>query len=111
MKRTVPQSQMAENMTTSIFLIGNEFHFRPPPFAIGSETEKRKHRADATRKRKRRLKFFAGGCVASSMGLLSRFTCARVALAVHEVCLSMLGNGRKLPQATEKYRRNRKQKN
>src|SRR5579872_203995 len=52
MKRTVPQSQMAENMTTSIFLIGNEFHFRPPPFAIGSEAEKRKHRADKARERR-----------------------------------------------------------
>src|SRR5579872_1239338 len=49
MKRTVPQSQMAENMTTSIFLIGNEFHFSPPRF---SPAEKRKHRADKTRERR-----------------------------------------------------------
>ncbi len=37
-------------MTTSIFLIGNEFHFAPPRFSLA---EKRKHRADKARKRKK----------------------------------------------------------
>jgi len=42
-------------MTTSIFLIGNEFHFVPPHF---SAAEKRKHHADKARERKKSLKAF-----------------------------------------------------
>src|SRR5579859_6773991 len=43
---------MAENMTTSIFLIGNEFQCAPPHFSLA---EKRKRRADETRERKTQL--------------------------------------------------------
>ncbi len=49
-----------------------------------------------------------GGCAPSSMGLLSRFNGARVALRAREVCLSMSGSGRQLRQATGKYKRDRK---
>ena len=86
---------MAENMTTSIFLIGNEFQCAPPRFSLA---EKRKRRADETREMKKSLK----GIFMSELklrppeehhtgmrGLLSGFKCARVALRVHEVCLSM----------------------
>ena len=103
---------MAENMTTSIFLSGNEFQCAPPRF---SPAEKREHRADETRERRIQLTtlFMSGlkprppeehkalrsrvekermrvrsGCVASSIGLLSRFNCARLVMRVHEVCLS-----------------------
>jgi len=104
---------MAENTTTSIFLIGNEFQCAPPRFSLA---KKRKHRADKARERRTQLTtlFMSGlkprppeehkalrsrvekermrvrsGCVARSMGLLSGFKCVRVALGVREVCLSM----------------------